>query len=282
MVRLVAVALLTGIALLVAVAPTAAGNRATGAGSVADGEPRAEDPAAEDPAVEDPAEQELSPEDEALAAQLREGAAVYTAICSSCHQPGGAGLPGQFPPLVDNPHVADAAYVAEVINNGRTGEIVVGGVTYNGVMPAFSTLSDTETQAVIAYIQNGFRAPIEDNGAAGRTGPVAGTELPALTNMSSIVAFALAAATVGLVLAPRLLSVNDRLAVPWLDAWLKTGAIVAAVVFFTIYVPDWVLRTETVSKLSRTGQDFIGVSLWSFGLAIVIGGLWYAHRESRV
>ncbi len=43
--------------------------------------------------------------DQAVSAELREGAAVYTAICSSCHQPGGAGLSGQFPPLINNPNV---------------------------------------------------------------------------------------------------------------------------------------------------------------------------------
>ncbi|MGI9610595.1 MAG: c-type cytochrome, partial [Acidimicrobiia bacterium] len=121
--------------------------------------------------------------DEAVLAELREGAAVYTAICSSCHQPGGAGISGQFPPLINNPNVDDPAYVAEVINSGRQGELVVDGVTYDSVMPAFSTLSDAETQAVIAYIQNGFEAPPDENAVAIPTGPVAGTELPALTNM---------------------------------------------------------------------------------------------------
>jgi mono/diheme cytochrome c family protein len=246
-------------------------------GSVASAEP---EQASEEPATT--AEDEESEVDEAILAELREGAGVYTAICSSCHQPGGAGLTGQFPPLINNPNVEDPAYVAEVINNGRRGEIVVDGVTYDGVMPAFSTLSDAETQAVIAYIQNGFEAPPDDNAVVIPTGPVAGTQLPALTNMGTLVAFLLAAAVVAMVLAPRLMSQNSRLSVPWLDAWLKTAVIVLAVVFFTMFVPDWALKTETVSKLSRPAQDFIGVSLWSGGLALVIGGMWYAHKESRI
>lgn len=230
----------------------------------------------------EPAEGAGEEVDEAMLAQLREGAAVYTAICSGCHQPGGAGLPGQFPPLLNNPHVDDTEYVTGVINNGLRGEIVVNGETYNGVMPAFSTLSDDETAAVIAYIQNDFQAPSDQNAPTLPVGPVAGTELPALTNMGVVVAFLLAVVVVGLVLAPRLASQNDRTRVPWLDAWLKTAAIVAAVVLLTMFVPDWALKTEPVSKLSRTAQDFIGVSLWGAGLAVVIGGLWYAHRESRV
>ncbi len=235
--------------------------------------------------VEEPtttADEGESEVDEAVLEELREGAGVYTAICSSCHQPGGAGLAGQFPPLINNPNIDDAAYVAEVINNGRRGEIVVDGVTYDGVMPAFSTLSDAETQAVIAYIQNGFEAPPDESAVVIPTGPVAGTELPALTNMGAWVAYLLAASVAAMVLAPRLMSQNSRLAVPWLDAWLKTAVIVLGVVFFTMFVPDWALKTETVSKLSRPAQDFIGVSLWTGGLAIVIGGMWYAHKESRI
>ncbi len=230
---------------------------------------------------EEPAE--ADPEAEAAAEELREGQALYSQICSSCHQPGGTGLSGQFPPLLDNPNVDDSAYVAEVIENGLQGEITVLGETYDGVMPSFSTLTDTEVEAITAYLQNDFVAPPPDGEAAiGPTGPVAGTELPALTNMGSFVAFALAAAVIGLVLAPRLLSTNDRLSVPWLDAWLKTAAIVIAVFLLTIWIPNWALQQGAVGRLSRFGQDLIGTGLWTLGVAILLGGLWYAHRESRV
>jgi len=225
---------------------------------------------------------EVDPVQAALDDQLREGAQVYSQVCSSCHQPGGAGLPGRFPPLIDNPHVDDADYVADVIANGRQGEIVVNGETYNGIMPSFSTLSDEETDAVIAYIQNDFSAPADDIADFEAAGPVAGTELPALTNLSSLVAFLLAASVVAMVLAPRLLSENSRLNTPWLDAWLKTAVIVLSVVVLTVFVPDWALKTDAVSKLSRFGQDFIGSALWALGLSVVLGGLWYAHRESRI
>ena len=55
-----------------------------------------------------------------------------------------------------------------------------------------------------------------------------------------------------------------------------------SVIFFTVYVPDWVLKTSAVASLSRFAQDFIGSSIWALGLVIVLGGLWYAHRESRI
>lgn len=236
-------------------------------------------------ATEAPADDEADaadPAQEALDAQLREGAEVYSQVCSSCHQPGGAGLPGRFPPLINNPNVDDADYVAEVIANGRQGEIVVNGEVYDGIMPSFSTLSDDETDAVIAYIQNDFAAPAADIEAFETNVPVAGTELPALTSLSAQLAFLLAAAVIAMVLAPRLLSENSRLNTPWLDAWLKTAVIVLSVIFLTVVVPDWVLKTNPVSKLSRFAQDFIGSSMWAIGLVIVLAGLWYAHRESRI
>ncbi len=89
------------------------------------------------------------------------GAEVYSSVCAACHQTDGRGLAGAFPPLVDNPNVADAAYLEEVILNGRQGEIVVGGETYNGVMPAFSTLSADEVTAVVGYVQNDLGQPTE-------------------------------------------------------------------------------------------------------------------------
>ncbi len=212
---------------------------------------------------------------------LRDGAAVYSQLCQACHQPGGAGLPGSYPPLLDNPNVDDIAYLREVINNGRQGELVVNGETYNGVMPAFSTLGDDEVEALIFYIQSGFQAP-SSPAVETATGPVAGTELPALTNMVWQAALLIAAVMVLLVIGPRLISRNDRLATPWFDTWLKTGAIVVATVLAVAYLPNWVLQTSAVSSLARPLQDLIGVSVWALGLALCLGGLWYAHRESRV
>lgn len=227
--------------------------------------------------------EEVDPAALAEAELLREGQQVYSQVCSSCHQPGGTGISGQFPPLLDNPNVDDDAYVAEVIDKGRQGEIVVAGETYDGVMPSFSTLTDDEVAAITAFIQNDFMAPAADGSTeAEATGPVAGTELPALTNMGSVAAYLLAAAVIFLVLAPRLIGTNDRLSTPWLDAWLKTAAIVVAVYLLVIHVPNWALQQGSVGRLGRFGQDLIGTGLWTIGLALLLGGLWYAHRESRI
>jgi len=233
-----------------------------------------------DETPDDSTEESDGAEQEAEDELLREGATVYAQICSSCHQAGGVGLEGQFPPLIDNPNVDDAAYVETVITNGRQGELEVAGVVYDGIMPSFSTLSDDDTGAVIAFIQNDFIAPAA--AATPALGPVAGTELPALSNVTYLLTFLIVAGLILLVLAPRILSENDRLHVSWLDAWLKTAVIVSVVILLTVVIPDWAIRHDEVTKLSRFSQDLVGVSLWGFGMVFVTWSLWYAHRRSRV
>jgi mono/diheme cytochrome c family protein len=273
-----ALAAATFVALLVVLGLGAPGS-ATATGSDA----TTDEPAPTGETTEEPADPEADAAAAAEAELIREGEQVYSQICSACHQPGGTGLAGQYPPLLGNPNVDDAAYVAETINNGKQGELVVLGETYNGVMPSFSTLTDDEVAAITAYIQNDFEAPAADEQAFAESGgPVAGTELPALTNMSSYVAYLLAALVILLVLTPRLLSANDRLSTPWLDAWLKTASIVLAVYLLVIYIPNWALQREEVAGLSRFAQDLVGTGLWGLGVLALLGGLWYAHRESRL
>ena len=100
-----------------------------------------------------------------------DGREVYLANCAACHQGTGAGVPGSFPPLVDNPNIEDAGYVRSVILEGKSGPIDVNGVTYDAEMPAQAQLSDAEVDAVIAYIQGGVfipadTAPVGEGGAA--------------------------------------------------------------------------------------------------------------------
>lgn len=226
---------------------------------------------------------EDAPVDEAEQAFLAEGAQTYNTVCAGCHQAGGVGVEGSFPPLVDNSHVDDAEYVADVIRNGLQGEIEVNGVTYNGVMPAFSSLSDEEVQSVIAFIQAGFVVPGGGPAApAVPTGPVAGTELPGLANFAIAGAFLLAGAAVAVVLGPRFAGRVDRLTMPWLDAWLKTALIVVFFVIFVVVAPSLVLQTETVAGLDQIVQDIIGTGLWFVGLGVGLWALWYAHRDRRI
>lgn len=104
------------------------------------------------------------------------GQEVYLANCAACHQGNGTGVPGSFPPLVENPNIEDAAYVRTVILQGLSGPIDVNGVTYDGQMPALSALSDAEIDAVIAYIQAGVFIPA-DTAPVGEGGAAVGEEL---------------------------------------------------------------------------------------------------------
>ena len=213
---------------------------------------------------------------------LQRGFDTYSAQCAGCHQPGGAGIAGTFPPLNGNPAVQDTAYLIDTILNGREGALTVDGVDYDGVMPAFSTLTDDEIDGLVAYIQGGFIVPTAPGDDTAAALPVATGTLPELSGMAIAAAFALAAAAGLLVLSPRIVSTIDRLDVPWLDAWLRSGIIVVYFVVATVVVPSIVLQTETVSRLDRPIQDVIGVGLWTGGLAVGLLGLWYTHRERRI
>jgi mono/diheme cytochrome c family protein len=99
------------------------------------------------------------------------GLQVY-ASCRGCHQPNGAGIPGVFPPLAG--HAAELfelrggiggrAYLIDTILYGLQGPIVVDGVAYNGIMPAWPNLGDEQVAAVVNHIVAGFDGvpPAED------------------------------------------------------------------------------------------------------------------------
>ena len=212
---------------------------------------------------------------------LRAGAEVYTSVCSSCHQPGGVGLSGDYPPLLDNPNVQDTEYVRTVIAEGRSGQIVVNGETYDGVMPAQSTLSDADVDNVIAYIQSGFAAPSAPEVVV-ETGPAAGTELPPFSAMMIAAAALLTVGLFVLVLGPRVVGAHDRRTLPWVDAWMKTAVIVVGLIVALVFVPSRVLEVDAVQDLPPMAQDLIAVGLWSAGLVAGLWALWYAHREQRV
>jgi mono/diheme cytochrome c family protein len=215
-------------------------------------------------------------------ALLQAGFEAYTNTCSGCHQAGGVGLEGTFPPLIDNENVMDTGYLVNVINNGLQGEITVNGVTYNGVMPAFSTLSEAEVESIVAYIQSGFVVPAGEGAETGTTLPLVTGSLPDLSGMAIFAAFAVAAAAIGFVMAPRIIAANDRLSMPWLDAWLRVAIISVFFIVALAFVPSMILQTETVARLPRMVQETITLGLWGGGFAVGLWGLWYAHRDGRI
>ena len=98
-----------------------------------------------------------APGDAAAGASLELGAQVYAANCVACHQANGQGLAGVFPPL--SGHAADVyaadggrEYLVDVLLYGLMGPIPVQGATHNGVMPAWSQLSDEQIAAVLNHV----------------------------------------------------------------------------------------------------------------------------------
>src|SRR5690606_10901739 len=86
------------------------------------------------------------------------GATVYSANCSSCHQPTGLGLPGVFPPIAGDPVVTadDPTEHIPVVVGGLPGK-EIGGVAYVSPMPAFGgLLTDEQIAAVLNYQRTNF------------------------------------------------------------------------------------------------------------------------------
>lgn len=86
-----------------------------------------------------------------------DGAAVYAGNCAACHQATGQGLAGIFPTLVGASWVLDDdARLVQILLHGINGPLVVKGVEYNGVMPAFAQLSDAELAAVLTHVRSAW------------------------------------------------------------------------------------------------------------------------------
>ena len=97
-------------------------------------------------------------------AQDAGGADLYVANCAACHQTGGEGIDGAFPPLAGNPAAADADYVTDVIVNGLSGPIEVLGTNYDAAMPPVAGLSDDQVAAIAAHVVDLANGTAGDDG----------------------------------------------------------------------------------------------------------------------
>jgi len=102
------------------------------------------------------AEPEPAPVSDDPKALIAEGATVYTAVCSACHQANGMGLPGAFPPLAGSDWVSGPEEkIILTVLHGLAGEILVNGEKWNSMMPAQgATLDDRKVAAVLSYIRS--------------------------------------------------------------------------------------------------------------------------------
>ena len=84
------------------------------------------------------------------------GEALYADFCVTCHMAKGEGVPRAFPPLANSDYLKNKQNESIIgIKNGMSGEIVVNGVTYNGVMAGMG-LNDQEVADVMNYINNAW------------------------------------------------------------------------------------------------------------------------------
>ncbi|HEY4327563.1 MAG TPA: cbb3-type cytochrome c oxidase subunit II [Mucilaginibacter sp.] len=88
----------------------------------------------------------------ANAAPQFDGAALYTANCSSCHQPNGEGLVGAFPPLKGSKVVLndDPEVQITIIMQGYNGRASEG----YGVMPPVGTNNNLKPEEIVAIINH--------------------------------------------------------------------------------------------------------------------------------
>ena len=86
-----------------------------------------------------------------------DGAPIYSTRCITCHQQGGTGMPGLFPPLANSEWVTgNPDNVIRIVLHGIQGPIDVAGESYNSVMPGLAIMPDDEVAAVVSHIRTSF------------------------------------------------------------------------------------------------------------------------------
>jgi mono/diheme cytochrome c family protein len=86
-----------------------------------------------------------------------DGKQVFTANCVACHQAGGTGVPGVFPPLAGSEWVqGEPRVLANILLHGVEGELKVQGTVYKGAMPSFARRGDAELAAVASYVRSSW------------------------------------------------------------------------------------------------------------------------------
>lgn len=86
------------------------------------------------------------------AERIERGRRIYANVCAACHQAGGTGVAGAFPPLAGSDYLnADKLRAIRVVAEGLEGEIRVNGQTFNSTMPALH-LPDEDVANVLTYV----------------------------------------------------------------------------------------------------------------------------------
>ncbi len=137
--------------------------------------------------------QEAAPPAEAASAAPATPAAMpqgQYAVCQTCHQAEGQGVPNAFPPLAGSEIATGPAEVPiAIVLHGLQGPLTVHGATYNGVMAAWGQFSDDDIAATLTYVRASWgnaasavtaaEVAAVRSATAGRTAPWTWAELQA-------------------------------------------------------------------------------------------------------
>ncbi len=90
--------------------------------------------------------------------QMTKGKDVFMQTCFVCHQANGEGIPEQIPPLAKSDYFAKMTddEAIHIVIAGRSGEVIVNGKKYNGVMTPLNYLTDDQIANVLTYVRNSF------------------------------------------------------------------------------------------------------------------------------
>jgi mono/diheme cytochrome c family protein len=81
----------------------------------------------------------------------------YQAVCATCHQAEGQGMPGAFPPLAGSEWITGNPEVPiRIVLAGLQGAIDVKGTTYNALMPPPAGMTDEQIAEAITYARTHF------------------------------------------------------------------------------------------------------------------------------
>jgi mono/diheme cytochrome c family protein len=89
---------------------------------------------------------------------VEQGQLVFSQACASCHQASGAGVPGQYPSLVNATYVTGGSKrLLMILLNGLQGHLKTESGEFNGAMPAQAlTLTDKKLANLLTYIRQAW------------------------------------------------------------------------------------------------------------------------------
>src|SRR5476649_1265996 len=97
------------------------------------------------------------PHTSSLSVSVKNGKAVYSKICVTCHMADGLGVQNMNPPLVKTTYVlGNKAKLISIVLKGFNESVEIDGNTYSNIMPSQDFLKDQEIADVLTYVRNSF------------------------------------------------------------------------------------------------------------------------------